>query len=329
MRNLFFDELQTSELVKEMTRNVFPVTSPTFLPSQTLKSFLADRKEIKLFEISNVAKIINSRFRGADFGTIPNLAPPFLKMWIEYSSSFRMTRKMHFKKLASLVFSGAITYEEFRAAKMSDVPDEWKKDVKAGVYINSIRMSDFWLLNCFGFIRGKVSDDLKSRSEFFCQIKVSPDGKLREDFSQTIKLETDIELEGVYSSFYLQADVIRVIYKFFYAIGLLHCKNIVTEEVGGKRETVKRRHRNKGTRHHVLKIIPMKKVKAYQEKGASSLSKGDVSLHVRRGHFKTYTPEAPLFGVHSGTFWWEAHTAGKAEHGIVTKDYQIHSAREP
>jgi hypothetical protein len=46
-------------------------------------------------------------------------------------------------------------------------------------------------------------------------------------------------------------------------------------------------------------------------------------MHFRRGHFKEYTSEKPLFGKYTGAFWWEAHVAGSADIGEVRKDYRI------
>lgn len=47
------------------------------------------------------------------------------------------------------------------------------------------------------------------------------------------------------------------------------------------------------------------------------------ALHMMRGHFKTYTPEAPLFGKRVGTWWWQPGLRGNVEKGIVLKDYAV------
>jgi hypothetical protein len=47
------------------------------------------------------------------------------------------------------------------------------------------------------------------------------------------------------------------------------------------------------------------------------------ALHICRGHFKTFSEESPLFGKHTGTYWWESQVRSKAELGIVEKDYRI------
>ena len=43
----------------------------------------------------------------------------------------------------------------------------------------------------------------------------------------------------------------------------------------------------------------------------------------QRGHFKTYTDAAPLFGQFVGTYWWEQSIAGKKSNRVVVKDYEM------
>jgi hypothetical protein len=50
-------------------------------------------------------------------------------------------------------------------------------------------------------------------------------------------------------------------------------------------------------------------------------------LHIVRGHFKTYTEEAPLFGRTVGIIWVPCHARGNAALGIVEKDYSLVEAR--
>lgn len=46
-------------------------------------------------------------------------------------------------------------------------------------------------------------------------------------------------------------------------------------------------------------------------------------IHLARGHFKTYTEEAPLFGKIKGRFWWQPHVRGQNRDGVVMKDYKV------
>jgi hypothetical protein len=47
------------------------------------------------------------------------------------------------------------------------------------------------------------------------------------------------------------------------------------------------------------------------------------ALHICRGHFKSYTEDAPLFGKHTGTYWWADRVRGDRSRGRVEKDYAV------
>jgi hypothetical protein len=47
-------------------------------------------------------------------------------------------------------------------------------------------------------------------------------------------------------------------------------------------------------------------------------------VHLCRGHFATYTDQAPLFGKYVGRFWIPPHARGDRARGIVIKDYEVH-----
>jgi hypothetical protein len=75
------------------------------------------------------------------------------------------------------------------------------------------------------------------------------------------------------------------------------------------------------TRYWVLDIEPMKRVLASDGEAAQHGLRH--ALHICRGHFKTFTPDAPLFGKLTGTYWWADHVRGAAELGEVDKDYRL------
>lgn len=52
-----------------------------------------------------------------------------------------------------------------------------------------------------------------------------------------------------------------------------------------------------------------------------SIGPRGTALHVVRGHFATYTADAPMFGQHVGTFWRKPTVRGSEDHGAVVKDY--------
>ena len=46
-------------------------------------------------------------------------------------------------------------------------------------------------------------------------------------------------------------------------------------------------------------------------------------MHLCRGHFKTFSEEAPLFGKFTGTYWWEPQLRGDASRGRLDKEYRV------
>ena len=107
-----------------------------------------------------------------------------------------------------------------------------------------------------------------------------------------------------------------------FALALINTKNV--EIVDSHEMKVKKRRRRKkkrtGTRHYTLRIRP-----GGRKSASDSQATGDKnSFHLARGHFKTYTEDNPLFGRHTGTYWWEAQVRGSKTKGTITKDYEVH-----
>jgi hypothetical protein len=223
---------------------------------------------------------------------------------------------------------------------------EWKSEPsedfsgRIGVYVNVKRKTEGWLyvFLCFDQMKNRKREDVIFLYPVVlsCLIPLNgrcpADGLLLESIyhystPRTFNHHIPDSPPPLFNLDYVGGDLVESLRQEFitivlFSIGLLHCKNIVLEEYGGKNPNIKnRRHRSKGTQHHVLKVLPAREIKktVYEQAGKSS----PQSLHFIRGHFKEYTTEKPLFGKYTGIYWWEAHVAGKAEIGKVTKDYQV------
>jgi len=107
-------------------------------------------------------------------------------------------------------------------------------------------------------------------------------------------------------------------------ISFMHCKNVDLVEVDPP-ERVSQRHRRRHgfplARYHTLNIDPMRR--ALARDGHADTEGLATALHICRGHFKTFTGEAPLFGKLTGTYWWTDHVRGDPSEGEVAKDYRI------
>jgi hypothetical protein len=111
------------------------------------------------------------------------------------------------------------------------------------------------------------------------------------------------------------------------AISLMHCRNVevrMVEPADSASRAHRRRRGHRLVRYQVLDIEPMRRL--LNQAGATSASAGGLrrALTICRGHFKTFTADAPLFGRHAGQYWWAPHVRGSADAGIIVNDYRVH-----
>jgi hypothetical protein len=106
------------------------------------------------------------------------------------------------------------------------------------------------------------------------------------------------------------------------AISFCHCKNVTrTEHTDDRGERFHRREKVPKFKYYVLNIDPMRET--LRREGRSGEVGIAKALHICRGHFATYSADHPLFGKYVGTFWRPDHVRGKAEAGVVAKDYGV------
>jgi hypothetical protein len=109
-----------------------------------------------------------------------------------------------------------------------------------------------------------------------------------------------------------------------FAISLLHCKNVRVRNVTPPPKLAKKAQKKHGrplVTYRVLEIDAMRRI--LDSEGEAQTKGLRHALHICRGHFKTFTEDAPLFGKHAGTYWWPAQVRGSSAEGIVEKDYRI------
>ena len=113
-----------------------------------------------------------------------------------------------------------------------------------------------------------------------------------------------------------------------FALSLMHCRNVEIRTVdpdAAASRAHRQRHRHRLVRYQVLDIEPMRRI--LNQAGATDAGAGGLrrALTICRGHFKTFTPDAPLFGKHAGQYWWAPHIRGNPDVGIVVNDYRVHA----
>lgn len=109
------------------------------------------------------------------------------------------------------------------------------------------------------------------------------------------------------------------------AVSFLHCKNTLVEskEPAPMKLQKARIKRDKAPlfQFKTLKIGTTKQM--LEETRISQGVSLPKALHICRGHFKDFSAGRGLFGKYKGLYWWDMHTRGNEENGIVVKDYQI------
>jgi hypothetical protein len=116
----------------------------------------------------------------------------------------------------------------------------------------------------------------------------------------------------------------QLIFPALMALSFMHCKNVSLDPIAPP-EKLSRGHLKRYGRPLVsygeLRIDPIRKVLERQREGVGgSLRK---ALHLCRGHFKTFTNDAPLLGRATGTYWWAPHMRGAESAGVALRDYRV------
>jgi len=109
------------------------------------------------------------------------------------------------------------------------------------------------------------------------------------------------------------------------AFSLAHCKNVeLVERLPKRHEQREAKRRGEPIlKYHEIVIDPGKTKQVAIGAGSSRQDTPSRALHIARGHFATYTPDRPLFGKFTGTYWRPAHVRGSADLGAVKSTYKV------
>lgn len=182
-----------------------------------------------------------------------------------------------------------------------------------GVHVILECVGPFWLIN--GETRGPFGS---------MQVRLNRDGAIVDertmtDLGQTRSVWGDPGSDGWQRFFRWFSSIVDVALMSFQ---FANCRNVNRIEVLPTRQQ-RRLAERKGEpvlSHYVLAIDANIQRKAHPK--GESIPQGK-RLHIARGHFATYTEAAPLFGKLVGRFWVPAHVRGRADAGMVSKDYRV------
>ena len=120
------------------------------------------------------------------------------------------------------------------------------------------------------------------------------------------------------------AIVCQLLFPALMALSFMHCKNVSLETVVPSEKlsrSYRKRHGRPLVSYGELRIDPIRKVLEQQRQGVGgSLRK---AFHLCRGHFKTFTADAPLLGRATGTYWWAPQVRGAQSEGVSLRDYRV------
>lgn len=116
---------------------------------------------------------------------------------------------------------------------------------------------------------------------------------------------------------------IEVFNRVFFALALMNCRNVSLRERGAGRAT--KGSLASGDAFH--EVIIDGNVRRSSGAPGEQVEEGTVRRHLARGHFKTFTEDAPLLGKHIGTYWWGWQVRGQESQGQIEKTYTLRSVR--
>ena len=286
------------------------------------KAMLIDGEEIRPVVESVIEELNGGKLH------IPNIAPVAMNVWVEFNTPNDKKYEGYNGKLAGLLVyeEKPSTHEydilEVLSSVSKNIPYNYKWKVTLFPYYmpkntkNIIPLNGTWvtyLNENGGSIYLKMIADTK-KSANIKEGKIEIPG-INDD---TIKMMKDVvsPLDLVVSTY------INCVACF--AICTMHTKNVEVKERKGitsikGRKNEKREYNE--FNYHTINVDTFRRKYA----GGDSSPKGnrEVALHFVRGHFKTYTPEKPLFGKYVGTVWVPDTMRGNKEAGTVNKDYKV------
>ena len=112
---------------------------------------------------------------------------------------------------------------------------------------------------------------------------------------------------------------VEVMNRVFFALALMNCRNVTLRERGS---------RGAAGPGPTGDAFPEVVIAGSGGSAGSAGRDGDGGRrHLARGHFKTFTEDAPLLGKHVGTYWWGWQVRGQEDKGSIEKVYTLKGGR--
>lgn len=251
----------------------------------------------------------------SDFGP---LRPPFDLMWIEGRIPLKLYSdgRWHTTPSRQQVTNGSFVWVE---PADGTAPDSITPDVGA---------FDGGLVVCMTHFMS-FRDGVVVRMPCGSRIHISEDGKYLDrivttppEWGQT----PDLDVDG--RAMHVRSEAMSA-HQTMLAISLMNCKNVtLVDETPPSKVSAKHQARTGVPLTRYTRIVlPSASHAATTKKEAQDAAGAVQPWHLVRGHFKTYTEDAPLFGSKTGTWWWGWQARGSKKAGVHLPTYDVSPSR--
>lgn len=277
----------------------------------------------------------------------PNVAPPWSQFWIEYHLSSLLGEEPSGSPLDSLGIAGVSARTDDGGWRLECITVSPGRLFAGGVIlvtpegrVNGVRKiggpaledaCSAWLLLRDAEKVRDVLCDAKSSGEVDWRLaRYMARGHTRDEALERVAGDLEEEMRALPRDFIL-SDRTFDMWKHWclpvlgFTFSFANCRNVARDLNSMPPKVAKKRAR-KGLpvfRYYTLRISKVMGASKQSAPGDPDAIPPGRPLHIVRGHFKTYTAEKPLLGHAVGTFWWADSARGKAEHGKVTKEYEV------
>lgn len=264
------------------------------------------------------------------YNDFPNVATPWPTAWFEYDYPRRMLIEGKMTKVptAGYEWVGTFVYGQ-------EVPDNLEKE--------TIRydLGLAWLNDIFGYNESQAMFDEAKRAKALAAVADENECRWLVLYSVSVASKRRLDRMGFYllyldkygmaiedTTLAITQDpsmppgvVESLLYPVWFAMSLLHCKNVDYKNAPVSKQAQKRRRKQgRGeVRYKTLVIDPMRKQSGGEGTGAGTRK----AMHICRGHFKDFRDGPGLFGRHNDIYWWDQQLRGKKSRGEVRKAYSV------
>lgn len=307
-------------------------------------------KGCEVFEISPIAYFchILSDTRNWELGTdIPNIAPPFESFWMEYEMpEFSFAFTPDGEKTAA---DNQLRKEHERIGIYFHVDEEYERPDDIGEFDPWVRwrVSAYTIQSPEGF-RGwlvqhpdplmPIVEMLDAPMYFGVRhtFYIDNSGNCNPELMESAVIEYPTELNEIHTKDYITSASLWNLLPAFMALSFLHARDTRVIDTADEQEAQARakkkgkriRHPKPRPRYHYKRLLIKSIQTAYENRHQFSRTNRPPRLHQVRGQFRTYTQEAPLFGHFVGTVWVEPHLRGRADKGVIEKEYEVQYVEE-